>query len=122
MTSPNISHAGSTAGTHSKPQSVRRPSDWIAGRRASLVRHGPTNTVFEIFARPDLAPDDILTWEDFSARIVDGGRGGVIPAHAGLEVLRGEATLMALFFIGLAYAVKVNPEAADREGITADGF
>jgi hypothetical protein len=89
--------------THGKPQLVRKPSDWMAGSRASLVRHGPTKTVFEVFARPDLGPDDILTLQDFRARLVHGG--AAAPTDADLEMLCGEAALMALFLVGLAWPV-----------------
>ena len=58
MTRANTSQAVSARETHGKPQLVCKPSDWMAGNRASLVPHGPTKTVFEIFARPDLSPDD----------------------------------------------------------------
>jgi hypothetical protein len=103
----SASRALSARETHGKPLLVRKPSEWTAGSRASLVRHGPTKTVFEILARPDLSPDDVLTLQDFRARLVDGG--AAAPADADLEVLRGEAVLMALFLIGLAWPVVVNP-------------
>jgi hypothetical protein len=90
-----------------RSQLVRKPSDWTAGSRASLVQHGPTRTVFEIFARPDLSPDDALTLQDFRARLVHGG--AAAPPDAELEVLGGEAVLMALFLLGLAWPVVVNP-------------
>src|SRR5579862_7145173 len=45
----NTSQAVSARKTHGRPQLVRKPSDWMAGSRASLVQHGPTKTVFEIF-------------------------------------------------------------------------
>jgi hypothetical protein len=95
-----------TRETHGKLQLVRKPSDWMAGSRASLVRHGPTKTVFEIFARPDLSPDDALTLQDFRARLVQGG--AEPPTDAELEVLCGEAILMALFLLGLVWPVVVN--------------
>jgi hypothetical protein len=95
--------------THGKPQLVRKPSDWTVGSRASLVRHGPTKTIFEILACPDLRPDDALALQDFRARLVHGG--AAAPAAADLEMLRGEAVLMALFLIGLAWPVTVNPVA-----------
>jgi hypothetical protein len=106
MTRVNTSQAVSARETPGKPQLVRKPSDWTAGSRASLVQHGPTKTVFEIFARPDLSPDDVLTLQDFRARLV---HAGAAPADADLEVLCGEAVLMALFLIGLAWPVAVNP-------------
>src|SRR5580704_8147287 len=40
----NTSQAVSARETPGKPQLVRKPSDWTAGSRASLVRHGPTKT------------------------------------------------------------------------------
>jgi hypothetical protein len=94
-------------GRPGRPQLVRKPSEWTAGSRASLVQHGPTKTVFEIFARPDLSPDDALTLQDFRARLVQGG--AAAPTDADLEVLCGEAVLMALFLLGLAWPVVVNP-------------
>jgi hypothetical protein len=94
-----------------KPQLVRKPSDWMASSRASIVRHGPTKTVFKISACPDLSPDDILTLEDFRARLLHGGEGTAPATDADLEVLCGEAVLMALFLLGLAWPVPVN---ADR--------
>jgi hypothetical protein len=107
MTRANTSQAVSARETHGKPQLVRKPSDWTAGSRASLVRHGPTKTVFEILARPDPSPDDVLTLQDFRARLVHGG--AAAPTDADLEVLCAEAVLMALFLIGLARPVVVNP-------------
>jgi hypothetical protein len=83
----------------------------MASSRASVVHHGPTRTVFEISARPDLGPDDILTLEDFRARLVHRGEGRAPATEADLEVLRGEAVLMALFLLGLAWPATVN---ADR--------
>jgi hypothetical protein len=103
----NTSQAVSAGETDGKLQLVRKPSDWMAGSRASLVQHGPTKTVFEIFARPDLSSDDALTLQDFRARLVHGG--AAAPIDADLEVLCGEAVLMALFLLGLAWPVAVNP-------------
>jgi hypothetical protein len=107
MTRASTSPAGSARETHGELQLVRKPSDWTAGSRASLLRHGPTSTVFEIFARPDLGPDDALTLQDFRAALVHGG--AAAPPDVDLEVLCGEAVLMALFLIGLAGPVVVNP-------------
>jgi hypothetical protein len=107
LTRANTSQAVSARETHGEPQLVRKPSDWTAGSRASLVRHGPTKTVFEILARPDPSPDDVLTLQDFRARLVR--EGAPAPTDADLEVLCGEAVLMALFLIGLARPVVVNP-------------
>jgi hypothetical protein len=101
------SQAVSAREANGKPQLVRKPSDWTAGSRASLVRHGPTKTIFEVFARPDLSLDDVLTLQDFRARLVHGG--AAAPTDAGLEMLRGEAVLMALFLVGLAWPVVANP-------------
>jgi hypothetical protein len=109
MTRASPSPAVSARATQAKPQLVRKPSDWTAGSRASLVQHVPTKTVFEIFVRPDLGPDDALTLQDFRARLVHGG--AAAPADADLDVLRGEAVLMALFLLGLAWPVAVNPVA-----------
>jgi hypothetical protein len=106
MTRADTSQAVSARETAGNPQLVRKPSDWTAGSRASLVQHGPTRTVFEISARPDLGPDDVLTLQDFRARPVPGG--AAAPANADLEVLSGEAVLMALFLVGLAWPVVVN--------------
>ena len=107
MTRANTSQAVSARETHGNRQLVRKPSDWTAGSRASLVQHGPTGAVFEISARPNLAPDDILTLQDFRALPVHGG--AAAPANADLEVLSGEAVLMGLFLVGLAWPVAVNP-------------
>jgi hypothetical protein len=107
MSRASTSQAVSARETHGNPQLVRKPSDWTAASRASLVQHEPTRTVFEISARPDLGPDDVLTLQDFRARPVQGG--AVAPANADLEVLSGEAVLMALFLVGLAWPVAVNP-------------
>jgi hypothetical protein len=109
MTRANTSHAVSVCETEGNPQLVRKPSDWMASSRASLVQHGPTKTVFEIFARSDLSQDDILTPVDFRARLVHAGEGATPPTDADLEVLCGEAVLMALFLVGLAWPVAVNP-------------
>jgi hypothetical protein len=111
MTRADTSQAVSARSTPGKPQLVRKPSDWMASSRASVVQHGPTRTVFEISARPDLGPDDILTLEDFRARLVHRGEGRAPATEADLEVLRGEAVLMALFLLGLAWPATVN---ADR--------
>ena len=108
MTCANTSQAVSARERHGKPQLVRIPSDWTAGGRASVVQHGPTKTVFEISARPDLSPDDILTLEDFRARLVHRGEGPAPSTEADLEVLCGEAVLMALFLLGLAWPATVN--------------
>jgi hypothetical protein len=106
MTRASASWAVSARETHGKPLLVRKPSEWMAGSRASMVRHGPTKTVFEIVARPDLSPDDVLTLQDFRARLVHGS--AAAPTDADLEVLCAEAILMALFLIGLAWPVVVN--------------
>jgi hypothetical protein len=106
MSRASTSQAVSARETAGNPQLVRKPSDWTAGSRASLVQHGPTRTVFEISARPDLGPDDVLTLQDFRARPVHGG--AAAPANADLEVLSDEAVLMALFLVGLAWPVVVN--------------
>lgn len=107
MTRADTSQAASARETPGRHQLVRKPSDWTAGSRASLVQHRPTKTVFEIFAGPDLNPDDVLTLQDFRARLVHGD--AAAPADADLELLRGEAVLMALFLVGLAWPVVVNP-------------
>jgi hypothetical protein len=107
VTRASTSQAVSARETHGMPQLVRKPSDWTAGSRASLVQHGPTKTVFEIFARPDLIPDEALTLQDFRARLMHGG--AAAPSDADLEVLCGEAVLMALFLVGLAWPVVANP-------------
>jgi hypothetical protein len=91
------------------PQIVRKPSDWMAGSRASLVQHEPSKTVFEIFTRPDLSAVAPLTLEDFRARLVHGGKTTVPPTDADIKVLCDEAVLMALFLLGLAWPVAVNP-------------
>jgi hypothetical protein len=109
MTRANTSQALPAGETHGKPQLVRKPSDWMAGSRASLVQHGPTKTVFEIFARPDLGPEDALTLQDFRAQLVQGSTAAATDAD--LEVLSGEAVLMALFLLGL---VSPRPRMACR--------
>jgi hypothetical protein len=108
MTGASASQAVSAREGHGKPRLVRKPSDWMAGSRASVVQHRPTRTLFEISARPDLGPDDILTLEDFRARLVHRGEGPAPSTDADLEVLCGEAILMALFLIGLAWPATVN--------------
>jgi hypothetical protein len=108
ITRANTSEAVSARERHGKPQLVRKPSDWMASSRASVVQHGPTGTVFEISARPDLNPDDILTLEDFRARLVHRGEEPVPSTEADLEVLCGEAVLMALFLLDLAWPATVN--------------
>jgi hypothetical protein len=110
-TRANTSQAVSARETHGKPQFVRKPPDWMASSRGSVAQHGPTKTVFEISARPDLSPDDILTLKDFRARLVHRGEGPAPSTEADLEVLCGEAVLMALFLLGLAWPATVN---ADR--------
>jgi len=106
----NTSHAVSVREATGKPRLVRKPSDWAAGSRASLVQHGPTKTVFEIFTRPDLSANDPLTLEDFRARLVHGDEGTAPPADTDIEMLRDEAVLMALFLVGLAWPAVVNPK------------
>lgn len=91
------------------PQIVRKPSDWAASSRASLVEHGPTKTVFEIFTRPDLSANDPLVLEDFRARLVHGGEITAPRTDADIEMLCNEAVLMALFLVGLAWPAAVNP-------------
>ena len=104
----NTSHAISARETIGKPQIVRKPSDWMAGGRASLVQHAPTKTIFEICARSDLNQGDMLTLDDFRARLVH-REGAVPPADADIEMLCDEAVLMALFLVGLAWPAAVNP-------------
>ncbi|HEY3642838.1 MAG TPA: hypothetical protein VGL31_17230 [Xanthobacteraceae bacterium] len=111
MTRASTSHVARARPTHGKPQLVRKPSDWTASSRPSIVLHGPTKTVFEISARPDLSPDDILTLEDFRARLVHAGENRAPATDADLQELRGEAVVMALFLLGLAWPATVN---ADR--------
>jgi hypothetical protein len=106
----STSHAVSARKATGKPRLVRKPSDWAASRRASLVRHGPTKTVFEIFTRPDLSANDPLVLEDFRARLVHGGEGTAPPTDADIEMLCDEAVLMALFLVGLAWPAAVNPK------------
>jgi hypothetical protein len=105
----NTSDAAFAREAIDKPQIVRKPSDWMAGSRASLVQHAPTKTVFEVFARPDLSQDDSLTLEDFRARLVHRGDGKMPFTDTDLEMLCGEAVLMALFLVGLAWPLAVNP-------------
>jgi hypothetical protein len=109
-TDANTSHAISVHEATDKPQIVRKPSDWMAGGRASLVQHAPTKTIFEIFARSDLNNGDMLAPDDFRARLVHKGEGAVPPADADIEMLCDEAVLMALFLVGLAWPVAVNPK------------
>jgi hypothetical protein len=106
----NKSHAISAHEAAGKPQIVRKPSDWMAGGRASLVQHAPTKTVFEIFAHSDLNQGDMLTPDDFRARPAHRGEGAAPPADADIEMLCDEAVLMALFLVGLAWPVAVNPK------------
>jgi hypothetical protein len=105
----NTSHTVAAHKETGTPQIVRKPSDWAASSRASLVQHGPTKTVFEIFTRPDLSENDPLALEDFRARLVHGDEGTVLPTDADIEMLCDEAVLMALFLVGLAWPVAVNP-------------
>jgi hypothetical protein len=104
----NTSHTAAHKETGT-PQIVRKPSDWAASSRASLVQHGPTKTVFEIFTRPDLSANAPLELEDFRARLVHGDEGTVLPTDADIEMLCDEAVLMALFLVGLAWPAAVNP-------------
>ena len=99
---------------HGEPQLVRKPSDWMASNQVGLVQHGPTKMVFEFFVRPDLRPDDILTLEDFRARLVRGRELTASSTDADLEVLCGEAVLMAVFLVGLAWPIMVNPSRSSR--------
>jgi hypothetical protein len=119
VTGANTSQAVSARERHGKPQIVRKPSDWMASSRASVVQHKPTKTVFEVSARPDLAPADILTLEDFRARPVHRCEDPAPCTEADLEVLCGEAVLMALFLLGLAWPATVNAGQAVRKGIEA---
>jgi len=106
----NTSHAVSVREATGKPRLVRKPSDWAASSRASIVQHGPTKTVFEIFTRPDLSANDPLTLEDFCARLVRRDKGTAPTTNADIEVLRDEAVVMALFLVGLAWPAAVNPK------------
>jgi hypothetical protein len=80
---------------------VRKPSDWHVCGTASLVRHGPTRTVYHIHTRPGLPGNGYLTLEDFYPRLVHVCEGAPRPCGAVLEVLRREAVLMGLHFLGL---------------------
>ena len=104
----NTSRGVSAPEVHGEPQLVRKPSDWMASNQVGLVQHGPTKMVFEFFVRPDLRPDDILTLEDFRARLVRGREVTASSTNADLEVLCGEAVLMAVFLVGLAWPIVVN--------------
>jgi hypothetical protein len=106
----NTFHAVSAHAAAGTPRIVRKPSDWMAGSRASLVQHEPSKTVFEIFTRPDMSANAALTLEDFRARLVHRGE-TMPPTDADIEVLCDEAVLMALFLLGLAWPVAVNPDA-----------
>jgi hypothetical protein len=106
----NTSRAVSAHAATGTAQIVRKPSDWMAGRRASLVQHEPSKTVFEIFTRPDLSANDPLALEDFRARLVHGDEGTAPPTDADIEMLCDEAVLMALFLVGLAWPAAVNPK------------
>ena len=106
----NTFHAVSAHEAAGKPQIVRKPSDWMAGSRASLVRHEPSKTVFEIFTRPDLSANAPLALEDFRARLVHGDEGTAPPTDTDIEMLCDEAVLMALFLVGLAWPAAVNPK------------
>jgi hypothetical protein len=106
----NASRAVSARAATGTAQIVRKPSDWMAGRRASLVQHEPSKTVFEIFTRPDLSANDPLALEDFRARLVHGDEGTAPPSDADIEMLCDEAVLMALFLVGLAWPAAVNPK------------
>ena len=96
-------------GADANTRIVRKPSDWMAGSRASLVRYEPSKTVFEILTRPDLSANAPLTLEDFRARLVHGGETRAPPTDADIAVLCDEAVLMALFLLGLAWPAAVNP-------------
>jgi hypothetical protein len=48
--------------------------------------------------------------EDFRARLVHRSEGTAPATDADLEVLCGEAVLMALFLLGLAWPVALNPD------------
>ena len=106
---PLRSDRRSSPAIHGEPQLVRKPSDWMASNQVGLVQHGPTKMVFEFFVRPDLRPDDILTPEDFRARLVRGRESTASSTDADLELLCGEAVLMAVFLVGLAWPIVVNP-------------
>jgi hypothetical protein len=75
----NTFHAVSAREPAGKPQIVRKPSDWMAGSRASLVRHEPSKTVFEIFTRPDLSANDPLALEDFARGLCMGTKARRLP-------------------------------------------
>src|SRR5712671_2335028 len=102
MTRANISDA-SALDTRSKLQLVRKPSDWMAGSGHGLVRHVPTKTVFEIFPRPGMRADEIPTPGDLRAGLVRVGEGVAPPTLASLDLLCGEAALMAFFLLGFAW-------------------
>jgi hypothetical protein len=56
-----------------------------------------------------LNSSSILTLEDFRARLVRGREVTASSTDADLEVLCGEAVLMAVFLVGLAWPIMVNP-------------
>jgi hypothetical protein len=93
---------------------VRSPGDWEACERPDLVRHVPTNSMFQVYPRPGKAPDEFLDLEDFLARLVHVCEGTPPPMRPALEVLSREAALMALHFLGMVKLIEP-PDGGSHE-------
>lgn len=83
---------------------VRRPSDWSAGARVSIVKHAPSHTTFRVSLRDGADWDDRLCLAAFRADCISYRGGWPFPSEADLALLRAEAVLMSLLFAGLVIA------------------
>jgi hypothetical protein len=96
---------------------VRAPGDWEACERRDLVRHIPTNFMFEVYLKPGKAPEEPLARKDFLARIVHVCEGTPPPIKPALEVLSREAALMALHLLGMIKLIERPCLAGDKQTV-----
>jgi hypothetical protein len=88
---------------HGEPQLVRKPSNWMASNQVGLVQHGPTKL------RPSRPETGRHSDAGRFSCAASGREGTASSTDADLEVLCGEAVLMAVFLVGLAWPIVVNP-------------
>jgi hypothetical protein len=98
---------------------VRRPSDWSAGAKISIVNHAPSHVTFRVSLRDDANFDDKLCLTAFRADCISYRGGWPFPSEADLDLLRAEAVLMSLLFAGLVIADEDFPGAC---GCAAPGL
>jgi len=104
---------------------VRNPDDWIAPGRKNVLHHGPSKTTFRILVDLDRAFDETLALQDFQAELIGFWAGTQFPTNAELDLLRAEAVLVSLSYMGLiphegddfSEAHTAGPSWADRMSI-----